>query len=285
MKLRDRYARCKKALASTNKSGTSSKAVKNAREKLKNFAFLAWLDDFIKPRRSKSNIDEPNKKKETEKPLPNASVSSSEDEEVDEDDSQLSTTMAKTAGDEDLSGDDSSISDVEGKQDHSTMSQKHDGSDDDDAERGNLMDAGKIEVTPANKTKKAPTNKGNEKKTRKKKNKMTTVEREEMAVLRNISNAIPADNKNAQQEKAKDDFDLFGEYVATKMRKLSHKLEEDDMEMIEYEITTTLMKKFKKQSNRNNVNTTPQGQMSWPNYNLNNVESANTLFFVEFCCL
>ena len=59
------------------------------------------------------------------------------------------------------------------------------------------------------------------------------------------------------QEKAKDDFDLFGEYVATKMRKLSHKLEEDNMEMIEYKITTTLMKKFKKQSNRNNVNTTP----------------------------
>ena len=48
------------------------------------------------------------------------------------------------------------------------------------------------------------------------------------------------------------------------MRKLSHKLEEDDMEMIEYKITTTLMKKFKKRSNRNNVNTTPQGQMSWP---------------------
>ena len=88
---------------------------------------------------------------------------------------------------------------------------------------------------------------------------MTTVEQEEMAVLRKISNAIPPDNKNAQQEKAKDDFDLFGEYVATKMRKHSHKLEEDDMEMIEYEITTTLMKKFKKQSNRNNVNTTPHG--------------------------
>ena len=50
---------------------------------------------------------------------------------------------------------------------------------------------------------------------------MTTVEQEEMAGLRKISNAIPPDNKNAQQEKAKDDFDLFGEYVATKMRKLS----------------------------------------------------------------
>ena len=163
--------------------------------------------------------------------------------------------MAETAGHENLSGDDSSVSDVEGKQDHSTISQKHDGSDDDDAERENLMDAGKIEVTPANKTE-APTNTGKEKKTRKKKNKMTTVQ-EEMAVLRKISNAIPPDNKNAQQEKAKDDFDLFGEYVATKMRKLSHKLEEDDMEMIEYEIIKTLMKKFKKQSNRNNVNTTP----------------------------
>ena len=58
--------------------------------------------------------------------------------------------MAETAGHKNLSGDDSSVSDVEGKQDHST-----------------------IEVTPANKTE-APTNTGKEKKTRKKKNKMTT---------------------------------------------------------------------------------------------------------------
>ena len=94
--------------------------MKNARAKLKNFAFLAWLDDLIKPRKSKNNIDEP-KKKKTEKPLPNVSVSKSEDEGVDEDDSQLSPTMAETAGHENLSGDDSSVSDSEGKQDHSTM--------------------------------------------------------------------------------------------------------------------------------------------------------------------
>ena len=64
---------------------------------------------------------EPKKKKETEKPLPDVSVSNSEDEGVDEDDSQLSPTMAETAGHENLSGDDSSVSDSEGKQDHSTM--------------------------------------------------------------------------------------------------------------------------------------------------------------------
>ena len=72
---------------------------------------MAWLDDFIKPRKSKNNIDEPKKKKETEKPLPNVSVSNSEDEGVDKDDSQLSPTMAETAGHENLSGDDSSVSD------------------------------------------------------------------------------------------------------------------------------------------------------------------------------
>ena len=85
--------------------------MKNARVKLKNFAFLAWLDDFIKPQKSKNNIDEPKKKKETEKPLPNVSVSNSEDEGVDKDDSQLSPAMAETAGHENLSGDDSSVSD------------------------------------------------------------------------------------------------------------------------------------------------------------------------------
>ena len=51
--------------------------------------------------------------------------------------------MAETAGHENLSGDDSSVSDVEGKQDHST-----------------------IEVTPANKTK-APTKYGKGKENKK----------------------------------------------------------------------------------------------------------------------
>lgn len=39
----------------------------------------------------------------------------------------------------------------------------------------------------------------------------------------------------------RDNFDLFGEYVATKMRKLNRILNEDDMESVEHEITTVLL--------------------------------------------
>ena len=37
-------------------------------------------------------------------------------------------------------------------------------------------------------------------------------------------------------------LDLFGEYVATKMIKLSQKLDEDAIESLEYDIATVLMK-------------------------------------------
>ena len=37
-------------------------------------------------------------------------------------------------------------------------------------------------------------------------------------------------------------LDLFGEYVATNMIKLSQKLDEDVIESLEYDITTVLMK-------------------------------------------
>ena len=36
-------------------------------------------------------------------------------------------------------------------------------------------------------------------------------------------------------------FDIFGKYVAEKMRKLSHSLKEDAMENIEFSITSMLM--------------------------------------------
>ena len=54
--MRDRYARAKRNLRSKDKSGTSAKALRTAKLKMEEFKYLQWLEEFIKPRQSKSNV-------------------------------------------------------------------------------------------------------------------------------------------------------------------------------------------------------------------------------------
>ena len=58
------------------------------------------------------------------------------------------------------------------------------------------------------------------------------VQTEKMNVLRSVATAAT---------KTKDEYDIFGEYVGWKLRKLSEILTEKDMEMVEFNITNTLM--------------------------------------------
>ena len=51
------------------------------------------------------------------------------------------------------------------------------------------------------------------------------------------------------RESAMDEYDLFGQYVATKLRKLSQVMSDHSMEAVEYDITTVLMKARMKTAN------------------------------------
>ena len=55
-KLRDRSTRAKKGVQECMKSGTSSKAVQKAQSKLDSLQFMQWLEEYIRPRQSKSNV-------------------------------------------------------------------------------------------------------------------------------------------------------------------------------------------------------------------------------------
>ena len=59
------------------------------------------------------------------------------------------------------------------------------------------------------------------------------MEKEELALLQIIASAV-------QDTEEENDFDLFGQYIAKKMKKLSARLDEDTMANIKYEITTIL---------------------------------------------
>ena len=64
--------------------------------------------------------------------------------------------------------------------------------------------------------------------------KASDIEKEEMAVLRSVVAA-------AQVDDHRDEFEVFGELVARKMRKLSHVIDEDAMELVEHNINMVLM--------------------------------------------
>ena len=64
--------------------------------------------------------------------------------------------------------------------------------------------------------------------------KASAIEKEEMAVLRSVVGAAQFDDR-------RDGFKIFGELVARKMRKLSHVIDEDAMELVEHNINMVLM--------------------------------------------
>ena len=65
--------------------------------------------------------------------------------------------------------------------------------------------------------------------------KLTTQKKEEMDLLSSVKAA-------AKEPQKEDDFDLFGQYVASKMRKLSKSLTDEAMETVEFNITSLLNK-------------------------------------------
>ena len=58
------------------------------------------------------------------------------------------------------------------------------------------------------------------------------IEKEEISLLRTVADAVNSSEEN-------DEFEIFGKYVARKMRKLSQRLDEDAMADVEFEITNT----------------------------------------------
>ena len=55
--MRDKYARAKKQMKKNNKSGTSSKAVAKAKSRFESLQFMQWLEEFIKLRKIKNNLE------------------------------------------------------------------------------------------------------------------------------------------------------------------------------------------------------------------------------------
>ena len=83
-KLRDIYARAKRNFRSKEKYGTSAKALRTAKLKMEKFKYLQWLEEFIKPRQSKSNV----------------ACSADDVDEGDEDAGESLTLMRKRYGEE-----------------------------------------------------------------------------------------------------------------------------------------------------------------------------------------
>ena len=56
--LKKNYTKKRSNFRNSQRSGTSRDAVDSAEQELKKMSFLVWLDDFIRPRSSKSSFDD-----------------------------------------------------------------------------------------------------------------------------------------------------------------------------------------------------------------------------------
>ena len=194
---------------------------------------MALIDEFIKPRKSKTNIDDACTKHSNEGTQIDDGSDKSEEEEEEMDDR-------------------------ESKLNHDTPDYDEDSLFGDEKQKEKDKE---IKVDEAVSTK-------SNQRTKKRKMKRSEIEKEEIEVLRSIANAAQSQPKpkEKEKEKGKDSFDLFCEYIAQKRRNLSKKLGDDEMELLEHEITSIFVERF---PNAKNPNVTPT-QQSWPNYHFNN---------------
>ena len=168
------------------------------------FKYLQWLDEFIKPSQSKSNV----------------TCSADDVDEGDED--------AGGSFDPDEKEVRRGILDVIGEEEDEAEK------DEEMPGQSRLLNSAASQV-PNTKKAAIETPRAGQKSAKKKRKQVgdkDTVEKEELALLRTVANAV-------QDTEEENDFDLFGQYITKKMKKLSARLDEDAMAKIEYEITTT----------------------------------------------
>ena len=200
---------------------------------MKNLQFMGWIDKFIKPRKSKTNIDDASTKHSNEGTQIKDGSDKNEEEEEEMDDSESKLNHDMPDYDEDsLFGDE--------KQEEKDK---------------------EIKVDEAVATK-------SNQRAKKRKMKRSEIEKEEIEVLQSIANAAQNQPKpkEKEKEKGKDSFDLFGEYILQKLRNLSEKLGDDEMELLKHEITSIFVKRLANAKNPNVTST----QQSWPNYHFSN---------------
>ena len=205
--MRDSYARAKRNLRSKDKSGISAKALRTPKLKMEEFKYFQWLEEFIKPRQSKSNvicsvddIDEGNE---------------DAGESFDPDEKEVRQRILDVIGEEE----------DEAEKDEEMLGQS------------SLLNSAASQV-PNTKKAAIETPRDGQKSAKKKRKQVSdgdAVEKEELALLRTIANAV-------QDTEEENDFDLFAQYIAKKMKKLSARLDEDAMANIEYKVTTILNK-------------------------------------------
>ena len=168
--------------------------MKKARDKLESLAFMQWLDNYIKPRKSK-NHDEI---------LPEVL----DDEEI-ENEAGMDVSASPTINPGVENGQEDSNSELK------TPTQN------------------KKQVAKKNKMKNQ-SSKATKRERIERPTKASDIEKKEMAVLCSVVAA-------AQVDDHRDEFEVFGETVARKMRKLNHVIDEDAMELVEHNINMVLM--------------------------------------------
>ena len=106
------------------------------------------------------------------------------------------------------------------------------------------------------------------------------IEKVELDALTTIASAAKASISGQSDRKEKNDsYDTFGIYVADKMRKLSEKLDEEEVEMLEFEITSSIATRFSMIKQMAAKSSTPaqlnHPNQHWPTFSSSTPASSN----------
>jgi len=203
IKLREKYSRYKREFMKKQNPGESLNKFRKAQKRVEELSFLSWLDDYIQPRKSKTNI----RNTKTE-------IQEYDTYNHQSDDGMIEGSLM--TDEEDL--DNSHLTDATSY--NSKVVYRETTND-------TLKESFSLKLKD---TKECSTKKDTE---------IHDENEEKEDKIRGVSEAFRTVSK-------RDSHDIFGEYIASKMRKLSSIVDNDTMENMEFEITSVIAENYKK---------------------------------------
>ena len=237
--LRKRYTNAKKRFSAKSKSGTSAQAVGKHKVALEKFSFMVWLDPYIAHRSTKTNIPEGED---------SDAITDESDEEFDMDDEE--------EGDEEGEVQEYAEEEEREMEEESQI----------DLSITASATASQTSATTATSAKKVALNKGSIQQREQPKQKRAklqksakvkhweatrSVEKEELSLIRSLTNKIDTKEDTVSKTKNNGDRDecgIFGELVASKMRKLDEQSREEAMMAINQILSEHRLRHLRKPS-------------------------------------
>ena len=242
--LRKRYTSAKKKFRSVNKSGTSSNKVTKAKTNLDKYQFLKWLDPHITQRNTQTNIPVDDGDTEEDEEFEDSGASENDDDDVDTEDIDDHTEKTEMLNPDESNPADITNDSLSAPEQNTSAISVTSVSATNVADE--MFDISASEFVSNRKAEKKAEKKGLHLKPKSRMAKAQrfelsrNIEKEELGLLRSLTKKMEepaAPTNDVDIKRSRDEWDMFGELLATKLRKMSPDIRED----AEMALNNTLM--------------------------------------------